>query len=144
MACILRTDYRQAKAIALQGSDPRIYETTISGIQIGTGNIITSVTTVQVSQVPCGKPVPIPGTETELPCELLLIAAGFTGCESTTLSRFSLTADSRGQLLSEDKSHYLGGKLFSAGDMRTGQSLVVRSLADGRAAAKGINNWLIS
>ena len=106
--------------------------------------MVTSVTAVRVAQKPDGKLTLISGTETELPCGLLLIAAGFTGCESTILSRFSLTADSRGRLLAEDKSHYLGGKLFSAGDMRTGQSLVVRALADGRAAAKEIDSWLMS
>ncbi len=141
---ILRTDYGQAEASALQGCDPRIYETTVSNIQIDTDNMVTSVTAVRVAQKPDGKLTLISGTETELPCGLLLIAAGFTGCENTILSRFSLTADSRGRLLPEDKSHYLGGKLFSAGDMRTGQSLVVRALADGRAAAKEIDSWLMS
>ena len=48
----------------------------------------------------------------------------------------------RGRLLPEDGSHCLGGKLFSAGDMRNGQSLVVRALADGRNAAKEIDAML--
>ena len=42
-------------------------------------------------------------------------------------------------MLPEDGSHHLGGKFYSAGDMRNGQSLVVRALADGRAAAKEID-----
>ena len=86
--------------------------------------------------------VPVPGSEKTLPCDLLLIAAGFLGCEDATLSRFSLTADRRGRLLPADGTHHLGGKLFSAGDMRNGQSLVVRALADGRAAAMEIHEWL--
>ena len=64
------------------------------------------------------------------------------GCEESTLSRFSLTADPRGRLLPQDGSHFLGGRLFSAGDMRTGQSLVVRALADGRAAALEAHRFL--
>ena len=65
----------------------------------------------------------------------------FVGCDEKTREAFSLFADSRGRLLPEDQSHYLGGKLFSAGDMRTGQSLVVRALADGRAAAKEVQQF---
>ena len=75
-------------------------------------------------------------------CGLLLIAAGFIGCEEKTLERFSLTADARGRLMPEDGSHHLGGNLFCAGDMRTGQSLVVRALADGRDAAREADAWL--
>ena len=75
-------------------------------------------------------------------CDLLLIAAGFVGCEESTLSVLGLRADAKGRLLPEDGSHHLGGKLFSAGDMRNGQSLVVRALADGRAAAEETNRFL--
>ena len=73
---------------------------------------------------------------------LLLIAAGFIGCEEKTAEAFSVNADQRGRLMPQDQSHHLGGKLFSAGDMRTGQSLVVRALADGRAAAREIHSAL--
>ena len=82
---------------------------------------------------------PVPGSEQTLKCELMLIAAGFVGCEEKTLQLFGLSADGRGRLLPENLSHHLSGKLFSAGDMRTGQSLVVRALADGRAAAQEIH-----
>ena len=85
---------------------------------------------------------PIPGTEETRPCELLLIAAGFVGCEAQTLNAFGLNADQRGRLLPEDGSHHVSGKLFAAGDMRTGQSLVVRALADGRAAAREADAFL--
>ena len=138
----LRTDYGQWEAIAAQGGDPRIYETTVHAIQVNGKNEIISLTTVCLAQNPEGRLMPVPGTEKTLPCGLLLIAAGFIGCEDATLSRLSLQADARGRLLPADGSHHLGGKLFSAGDMRTGQSLVVRALADGRAAAKETNDWM--
>ena len=105
-------------------------------------NRITALETVRLQKQPDGKLTPVPGTEQTLPCDLLLIAAGFIGCEEETLSRFALSADARGRLLPKDGSHYLAGKLFSAGDMRNGQSLVVRALADGRSAAKEIHDWL--
>ena len=86
----------------------------------------------------------IPGTEQVIPCELLLIAAGFIGCEAKTADSFHANPDPRGRLMPGDGSHHLAGKLFSAGDMRTGQSLVVRALADGRAAAGEVNRYLAS
>ena len=66
------------------------------------------------------------------------------GWTTFMLDRFALKADGRGRLLPEDGSHHLSGRLFSAGDMRTGQSLVVRALADGRAAAKEVDEFLKS
>ena len=86
----------------------------------------------------------VPGTEQEIPCELLLIAAGFTGCEAKTAGAFHANPDTRGCMMPGDGSHHLAGNLFSAGDMRTGQSLVVRALADGRAAAGEVNLYLVS
>ena len=49
-----------------------------------------------------------------LPFGLLLVTAGFIGCEEKTLASFSLSIDPQGQLLPEGGSHHLHGKLFSA------------------------------
>ena len=138
----LRTDYGQAEAIAAQGGDPRVYETTVQSIQVNGNNEIIALTAVRLAKNPEGRLAPVPGTEKTMPCGLLLIAAGFVGCEEIVLSRFSLTADARGRLMPLDGSHHLRDNLFSAGDMRTGQSLVVRALADGRAAAKETDAWM--
>ena len=135
----LRTDYGQMEAIYRQGSDPRIYETTVKQILTDETGRINGLETVKLQRTPEGRFEQVPGSEQTLPCELLLIAAGFVGCEEKTLSSFDLKADGRGRLLPEDGSHHLGGKIYSAGDMRNGQSLVVRALADGRAAAKEID-----
>ena len=139
---VLRTDYGQVEAIFAQGHDPRVYETTVKSIGVSEKNGIKELTAVRLARNPEGRLLPVPGTEKTMPCDLLLIAAGFVGCEDETLRRFSLAADQRGRLLPADGSHRVGGKLFSAGDMRTGQSLVVRALADGRAAAREVNQWL--
>ena len=139
---ILRTDYGQMEAICRQGSDPRIYETTVKQILTDENGWINGLETVQLRRTPEGCFEQVAGTEKELPCGLLLIAAGFIGCETRTLERFALQADGRGRLMPEDGSHHLSGRLFSAGDMRNGQSLVVRALADGRAAAQEINDFL--
>ena len=139
----LRTDYGQLEAEAVQGSDPRVYETTVKQIITGEDNIMTAVETVKLHRTPEGRMEPVAGSEQTLPCELMLIAAGFVGCDEKTRESFGLPADPRGRLMPENQSHYLGGNLFSAGDMRTGQSLVVRALADGRAAAREIDQWLV-
>ena len=138
----LRTDYGQIEARTVQGADPRVYETTVKRILKDERNQIRAVETIQLRRTPEGRMEPVEGTEKTLACDLLLIAAGFTGCEEETATQFGLSPDRRGRLLAADGSHYLGGKLFSAGDMRTGQSLVVRALADGRAAAKEISQYL--
>ena len=140
---ILRTDYGQLEAAAVQGGDPRIYETTVKRILADENNRLTGVETVRLHRTPEGRMEPVAGTEQTLPCGLLLIAAGFIGCDTGTAKHFALQADRRGRLLPEDGSHYVGGKLFSAGDMRTGQSLVVRALADGRAAAAEVHRFLM-
>ena len=105
------------------------------------GNL-SGLETVRLWRTPEGGFEWIPGSEETVPCEMLLIAAGFVGCEERTLERFALAGDARGRLMPEDGSHYLRGNLFCAGDMRTGQSLVVRALADGRAAAQEADGWL--
>ena len=86
--------------------------------------------------------MPVSGSDEILPCDLLLIAAGFIGCEGEVLSDFSLASDKLGKIRPEENSHHLKNNLFLAGDMRNGQSLVVRALADGRMAAKEIDEWL--
>lgn len=127
----LRTDYGQLEAIHRQGRDPRIYGTTVKRLLPG------SVETVKLKGFE-----PISGTEQVLPCDLLLIAAGFVGCETATAERFNVKLNPRGCMMPDDGGHRLRGNLFSAGDMRTGQSLVVRALADGRAAAREIDRYL--
>lgn len=133
----LRTDYGQLEAIFRQGEDPRVYETTVKRIVTGPDAAVSAVETVRLKGFD-----PIPGTEQTLPCELLLIAAGFVGCETATAAAFGVEPGPRGALMPTDGSHRLGGNLFSAGDMRTGQSLVVRALADGRAAAMEVDGYL--
>ena len=138
----LRTDYGQLEAISVLGSDPRVYETTVGSIQVDEHNRIRSVEAVRLKRTPEGRMEPIPGSERIVPCDLLLIAAGFIGCEEQTLRTLSLEADARGRVLPADGSHALGGSWFSAGDLRTGQSLVVRAVADGRAAAHEADAFL--
>ncbi len=123
----------------MQGVDPRVYETTVRRILTDEQHRITAAETVKLRRGADGKTEPIPGSEQRMACDLMLIAAGFVGCDEKTRMAFNLSADGRGRLMPENLSHHLSGKFFSAGDVRTGQSLVVRALADGRAAAQEIH-----
>jgi len=85
----------------------------------------------------------IPGTERVLPCELALLAIGFTGAEKKGLvEELKLKIDERGNLKTEN---YMTSKrgIFAAGDMRRGQSLVVWAISEGREAAHAVDLWLM-
>ena len=89
-----------------------------------------------------GRLRPVEGTRRTLPCQLLLIAAGFVGCEQETAERFHVSLNARSLPDLPAATHTIAPGLFVAGDMRGGQSLVVRALADGRAAAMEVHRWL--
>lgn len=139
---ILRTDYGQREAIAAQGRDPRLFETTVERVLAGENGHVCAVETVRVSRWADGRLHPIEGTRRTLPCQLLLIAAGFVGCEAEMAGRFHFSLNARNLPDIPAAAHALAPGLFAAGDMRTGQSLVVRALADGRAAAREVHRWL--
>ena len=86
--------------------------------------------------------VEIPGSEEELPCDLLLIAAGFIGCQSYVADAFSLPRDNRGNLITTGY-RTAADKIFAAGDCRRGQSLVVWGITEGRACAKEVDAFLM-
>ena len=139
---VLRTDYGQREAIAAQGRDPRLFETTVERVLAGENGHVCAVETVRVSRGADGRLHPIEGTRRTLPCQLLLIAAGFVGCEAEMAGRFHFSLNARNVPDIPAAAHALAPGLFAAGDMRTGQSLVVRALADGRAAAREVHRWL--
>ena len=85
---------------------------------------------------------PIPGSEEVIPCELLLIAAGFVGCQSYVAEAFGLPRDNRGNLVTENYMTPTEG-IFAAGDCRRGQSLVVWGIAEGRACARAVDQYLM-
>ena len=139
----LRTDYGQLEAAERQGSDPRLFLTTVRRCIAGADGKLAAVEIASVARTPEGRFEPVEGTERELPCELLLIAAGFLGCDAANVENFDLALTSRGSAATIDGSHRIGENLFTAGDFRTGQSLVVRAIADGKAAAREVDAYLM-
>ena len=137
---ICKTDYGQEEAIARFGADPRRYETTVERLERGEDGRLKAVVTVKLG--PDRKP--IPGSQETLPCELLLIAAGFTGCREEVPAAFGLGRTQRGTVETlEGGCRTAEPKLFAAGDMRRGQSLVVWAISEGRSAARAIDEYLM-
>lgn len=77
-------------------------------------------------------------------CDLLIIAAGFLGAESSIIEAFGLEQTERGLIATEVESYRTSRKkIFAAGDGRRGQSLVVWAIREGREAAKEVDEFLM-
>ena len=87
---------------------------------------------------------PVPGTEFELPAELVLLAMGFTGPERGPLvNELGLTLTERGNVWRDKQWMTNVPGVFAAGDMQRGQSLIVWAIAEGRSAARAIDQYLM-
>ena len=85
----------------------------------------------------------IPGSERIIPCELALLAIGFTGAEKGGMvEELKLDLDERGNIRSQNYKTTQEG-IFAAGDIRRGQSLVVWAISEGREAARAVDTWLM-
>lgn len=144
-----KTDYGQEEANAVFGSDPRVYKTTIKEVLKDENGNVSGVVTVgaefKIDEKSGRKTLcEIAGSEKILPCELLLIAMGFSGCEDYVFEAFSLVKDARGNVKTIENSHRTAiNGIFVAGDARTGQSLVVKAIADARVCAGEVNEYLL-
>jgi glutamate synthase (NADPH/NADH) small chain len=139
----LKTDYGHEEAIAVYGQDPRVFETTVKSVTTDKKGHLKEIETVKVT-FKDGKLTEVTGSEKKIKCELLLIAAGFIGCEDYAAAEFSVACGPRGTVVTPaDSYHVPGTKIFSAGDMRRGQSLVVWAIAEGRACAKEVDEYLM-
>jgi len=86
---------------------------------------------------------PVPGTERELPCDLVLLAMGFTGAERPgLLAGLGVDFDQRGNVARDGSYATSVPGVFVAGDMGRGQSLIVWAIAEGRSAAAAVDRYL--
>ncbi|MFM8589781.1 MAG: glutamate synthase subunit beta, partial [Limnohabitans sp.] len=112
----------------------------------GKNGKVTGLTTVQVEMID-GKLVEVPGTEKDYTADLGLLAMGFTNPVATVLDAFGIDKDARGN--AKASTELIGGyttnvpKVFAAGDMRRGQSLVVWAIREGRQAARAVDEFLM-
>ena len=146
---VCKTDYGQEEAIAVFGHDPRIYTTTVKEFKKDKKGNLTSVVTVKLESKTDEKTgrrmmVPVEGTEAELPCELVLIAAGFLGSQKYVTDAFGVELTERTNVkTAEDGFETSVPGVFTAGDMHTGQSLVVKAIRQGRDCARAVDYYLM-
>jgi len=113
---------------------------------IGKNGQVTGLKTVQV-EFKDGKMVEVAGSEKEYAADLVLLAMGFVNPVATVLEAFGVDKDARGN--AKASTELTGGyatnvnKVFAAGDMRRGQSLVVWAIREGRQAARSVDEFLM-
>jgi glutamate synthase (NADPH/NADH) small chain len=94
-----------------------------------------------------GKMVELPGSEFEIPADLVLLAMGFVGPRASVLETFGVEKDNRGNARAsvDGPGCYATRqpKVFAAGDMRRGQSLVVWAIREGRQCAREVDAFLM-
>jgi glutamate synthase (NADPH/NADH) small chain len=113
---------------------------------LGEKGKLTGLKTVRV-EWQSGKMAEVPGSEQILPAELALLAMGFVSPVATVLDAFGVDRDLRGnaKAATEGARPYLTNveRVFAAGDMRRGQSLVVWAIREGRQAARAVDEFLM-
>lgn len=146
---VCKTDYGQEEAIAVFGSDPRIYEATVKEFIKDKKGRLKAVKIVGVSwekDAQTGKMSmqEISGSEEVLEADVALIAAGFLGSEKYVTDAFAVEVTERANVATEQGGYRTGAaSVFAAGDMRRGQSLVVWAIQEGREAAKAVDESLM-
>ena len=142
---VLKTDYAQQEAIARFGDDPRHYLVQTDAIlRDGHGRVCAVAThSIQWDRDSDGRMSlrKVEGTSKKWPADLVLLAMGFTGPEDTLVQAYGLTQDARSNIMANGFKT-ARKDVFAAGDMRTGQSLVVRAINDGQLAAAACNEYL--
>jgi glutamate synthase (NADPH/NADH) small chain len=144
---IYRLDYGQEEAQARWGDDPRRYAVQTTKFVGDAAGHVQEVHIVQVEWTrDNGRAVPreIPGTEQVLPAQMVLLALGFAGPESLLLDRLGIEKDANSNAKAEYGKYRTNiPKVFAAGDMRRGQSLVVWAINEGRGAARECDRYLM-
>ena len=142
---VCKTDYGQEEAAAVFGHDPRVYQTTVKEfIKDKEGNLckVTLVKLEPKKDEKTGRMMmtEIPGTEYTVQADLVLIAAGFLGSEEYVTKAFGVEVNARTNVATPAGEYHTNvERVFTAGDMHRGQSLVVWAIREGREAAQEID-----
>ena len=146
---VCKTDYGQQEAIAVFGSDPRVYTTTVKEfVKDKKGNLCKAVLIKLESKTDekTGRKmmVPVEGSEYTVDADLVLIAAGFLGSQDYVTKAFGVEVNERTNVKTEAGKYSTNVKdVFTAGDMHRGQSLVVWAIREGREVAREVDESLM-
>lgn len=144
---ILKVDYGQEEFIEIYGKDPREYLTTVTALHEDKEGNLESIDTIKVEwkKDESGRfsPVLVKGSEKNWKAELLLIAMGFTGSQDYIKNAFLVESDLRSNIKANNIDFKTNiPKVFTVGDARRGQSLVVSAISEGVSAGIVIDNFL--
>lgn len=145
---VLKTDYGQEEAIEVFGKDPREYLTTVKEFIKDDKGSLKKVKLVKLEskfneETKRFSLEEIEGSEYEVKADIVLIAAGFLGSEEYVTKEFNVDIDGRSNVMTSDNYETNIKDVFSAGDMRRGQSLVVWAIKEGREVAKAVDYSLM-
>lgn len=146
---ILKTDYGQEEAIAVFGHDPRVYQTTVKEFKADEKGNLKKAVIVKLESKKDEKTgrlimVPVEGSEYEIEADLVLIAAGFLGAQDYVAKAFGVELNERSNVKTVPGEYATNvAKIFTAGDMHRGQSLVVWAIREGREAARSVDRSLM-
>ena len=146
---VCKTDYGQEEAIAVFGSDPRIYESTVKEFVKDKNGNLKAVKIVKLSwekdkETGRMSMKEVQGSERTLEAEVVLIAAGFLGSEKYVTDAFKVEVNERTKVKTEAGKYATNVKnVFTTGDMHRGQSLVVWAIREGREAAREVDESLM-
>ena len=139
---IYRVDYGHEESSQVFGEDPRHYQLLTKAFIKGTDGNVKGIKTVNVDLIE-GKLTEIEGTEKTWDAELVLLSMGFVSPEHYLSDDSEIELDQRGNYQSEHGDYRTSKEgIFSAGDCRRGQSLVVWAINEGRGVASSVNNFL--
>ncbi|MBW7477577.1 glutamate synthase subunit beta [Paenibacillus oenotherae] len=141
-------DYAQEEAKALYGEDPRAFSVLTKKFVGDENGNLKELHTVQIERTvdETGRKIykEIPGTEKVWPADIVMIAIGFEGPENSIINQLGLEQDRRSNVKASYGDYRTSvDKVFAAGDMRRGQSLVVWAINEGREAAREVDRYLM-
>lgn len=146
---VLKTDYGHQEAIEVFGQDPRVYTTTVKEFIPNKKGEVSKAVLVKLESKKDEKTgrmmmVPVEGSEWTVKADLVLIAAGFLGAQKYVTDAFKVDLNPRTNVLTKEGRYAASvPKVFTAGDMHRGQSLVVWAIREGREAAKEVDEYLM-
>ncbi len=137
---VYRVDYGHEEAAAKFGDDPREYQISAKEFLRDADGNLTGVVTVNVDN----QMQEVEGTTKTWPAELVLLAMGYLGPENYVSEPLGIEYDQRSNYLADRQTYRTTqAGVYAAGDCRSGQSLVVRAINEGREAAREIDRDLM-
>jgi len=141
---IFRVDYGHEESNKVFGNDPRRYQLLTKAFLKDSNGDVKGIKTINVDFVD-GKLTEIDGTEKTWDAELVLLSMGFLSPEHYLSDDANIELDERGNYQSKHGEFNTSRKgIFSAGDCRRGQSLVVWAINEGRGVANSVNSFLLN